>query len=496
MHRKQMAALLLALISSLIAQPCLAELRLPAVLSDGMVVQQKQPIRVWGWADPAAQVTVSLKGRKQRATADSQGRWSVKLPPLKAGGGPLEIQIESSKGDKAAIKDVLVGEVWVCSGQSNMEQGMTMIDNFQQEIAAADYPNIRLLLIPKKAAEAPQENVEASWRPCTPKNVAEGGWGGFSAVAYFFGRKLHKELNVPIGLIESAWGGTESEPWTSPDGMNGEPKLAHLLQQWEAKVSQNPQLKLSPQRPSVLYNAMIAPIVRLPIRGAIWYQGESNVPRAAEYRIVFPNMIQSWRRAWGDPHLPFYFVQIAPFKYTTGLKQWNVTDLALPLLWESQLYTLDHVDHTGMAVIHDVGNVNDIHPRNKLTVGERLANWALEETYDVEGITVSGPIYDDVRFKGDKIEIESFHEGSGLTTRDGKAPTHFEIAGEDHAFHPATVKINSDDTVLVWSDAVKKPKAVRFAWHEDAEPNLTNKEGLPASPFRTDDWPVTTQASP
>ena len=470
-----------------------AALKVPAVFSDHAVLQQREPIQIWGWADPGTTVTVTLADNSATRNIGSDGKWSVILPARKAG-GPYDLKIVSNKGEGLTIKDLLIGEVWVCSGQSNMEMGMTAIDKAQEEIAAANYPNIRLFLIPKKAAETPQTDVEASWKVCTPDAVKEGGWGGFSAAAYFFGRKLHKELNVPVGVIETAWGGTQAEPWTSPEGFKSEPRLAHILQEWESNVSRDEKMRLNPQRPSVLYNAMIAPITRLKVRGAIWYQGESNVPKAWEYRITFPNMIKSWREAFGEKNLPFYFVQIAPFEYSTAFnKAFGVDDTACAELWDSQFYTLKNVKHTGMVVISDVGDIKDIHPKNKQAVGDRLANWALAETYRVFGIQHSGPIYQNMKVKGGAIEVKFFEEGKGLTTRDGAAPTHFQIAGDDKQFHPATVTITDTDVVTVHSDEVKKPVAVRFAWHETAVPNLMNKEGLPASPFRTDDWKLNSQ---
>ena len=464
-----------------------AELKLPAVIGDHMVLQQKQNLRIWGWADPGDKITVTLAGKKAKATTDKDGRWVAKLGKFKAG-GPHELVVSTGDGESRTIQDVLIGEVWVCSGQSNMEWSVKHgIENGENHAAEANHPQIRLFDIANTTADEPRDDVQGQWTPCTPEAMTT-----FSAVGYFFGRKLHQELGVPIGLIGSNWGGTIAEAWTSPEALEREKRLAETVEQLASAGARAANPQANPNRPSVLYNAMIAPITNYAIRGAIWYQGESNVPRAAEYQIAFPTLIKSWRDAWGDRNLPFLYVQIAPFKYSSAFNNaFGVNEYGLPLLWDAQLHTLERVDNVGMVVVHDVGNVDDIHPRNKLVVGERLANWALEDTYDRD-FPVSGPIYDDWEVRGDKIEIEFFHEGAGLATRDGKPPTHFEIAGEDRVFHPATAKINSDDTVLVHSDAVKKPRAVRFAWHETAEPNLINREGLPASPFRTDDWPVDT----
>jgi sialate O-acetylesterase len=463
-----------------------AELRLPTVISDHAVLQRDRPVHIWGWADAGVKVTVRLAGKEGKATAGEDGGWSVKLGRL-AAGGPHELTVETDRGERLIVRDLLVGEVWVCSGQSNMEWSVKHgIDDGEKHAAAADYPRIRLFDIPHTPAEEAQTDAKAAWQICTPESMRE-----FSAIGYFFGRRLYQDLGVPVGLIGSNWGGTEAEPWTDLAALRREKRLAHRLEFWDSVVASDPRARLNPQRPGVLYNGMIAPITPYPARGTIWYQGESNVRRADEYTIAFGTLIESWRRAWGDSKMPFYFVQIAPFKYSTSFnRSFAVTEHALPLLWEQQMRTLDRTPHTGMVVVHDVGNVDDIHPRNKLTVGERLAAIALADTYGRKGLATSGPMYRKSRVKGGMIEVTFRHTGTGLATRDGRPPTHFEIAGEDGVFHPAGATISADDTVCVRSDHVANPKAVRFAWHETAEPNLMNKEGLPASPFRTDDWPV------
>ena len=471
------AVLVLAVVSA-----AAAELRLPAVIGDHMVVQQDKPIRIWGWADAGAKVTVTMAGKSKSTAAGDDGRWSVELPKLKASHEPRQIDIQTSKGDTRTLTNVLVGEVWVCSGQSNMEWSVKLgIADGERHASEANHPRIRLFSIPKTIAEAPARDVQAAWQPCTPETMAP-----FSAVGYFFGRKLQQELDVPIGLIGSNWGGTIVEAWTSPQALANEPRLSATVE--ALKSAPNPQA--NPNRPSVLYNGMIAPIVALPVRGAIWYQGESNVPRAAEYSVAFPTMIKSWRTAWDDKQMPFYFVQIAPFKYATSFNRaFGVNEYGLPVLWDSQLETLARTPNVGMAVIHDVGDVDDIHPRNKQAVGERLAKLALAQTYGKKGIVATGPLYESMKIKGDSVAIKFKHTGSGLATRDGAALSHFQLAGEDRVFYPATAEIDRD-RVIVRSDAVKSPKAVRMGWHETASPNLINKEGLPASPFRSDDWPV------
>lgn len=488
LHRHKTLLLLLCLFVGIPAGPSLAELKLPAILGDGMVVQRDKPIRLWGWSDQLA-VTVRLGLDVKVARPDAKGRWEVQLKALPAG-GPHEITIKPGLEKDVKIKDVLVGEVWVCSGQSNMEWNATPqwgIENNEEEVSAANYPQIRLIDVPNVAAETPQDNFAGQWQACTPQTMRT-----FSAVGYYFGRKLHKELGVPIGLIGSNWGGTEVEPWTSTEGLAAEANLKLHLDLWEKNVATDANLKLSPARPGVLYNGMIAPIVRFPIGGVIWYQGESNTSRAYHYRYAFPALIKSWRTAWGLPDMPFYFVQIAPFNYTKHIPQWKLTAEHCAELWDSQLVTHRSVPHTGMVVIHDVGNVDDIHPRNKKDVGLRLAGWALAQTYGQQGLVFSGPIYKSHKIEGNKAVIEFDHTGSGLETRDGQAPDYFTLAGADEQFKPAQAKIVGH-TIVVTSEQVAQPVAVRFAWHEAAEPNLKNKEGLPASPFRTDRWKLNSQ---
>ena len=508
----RVAALVLATIITTSAH---AELKLPAILSDHMVLQRNNPITIWGWADAGAPVEVSLDKQTKKTKADKDGRWSVELKALKAG-GPLTLSVRSGQ-ETRQVSDILVGEVWVWSGQSNMAWPVSASVNAEQEIAAADFPQIRLIEIPRQARPEPQEDVMATWAACTPETVK-----AFSAVGYFFGRELHQELNVPIGLIGSNYGGTPAEAWTSRGTLEAHDSLEPLLDRWaamrnswdpakakadyeaalanwqaaaeKAKAEGKPAPRqpqppidpsLHPHSPSGLYNAMIAPIEQFTIAGAIWYQGESNVGRAYQYRTIFPTMIRDWRDKFGQPKLPFYFVQIAPFNY-------GANSVACAELWEAQLLTMKKLPNTGMAVINDVGDLKDIHPTNKQVPGHRLALWALAETYGRSDLVHSGPVYTKAQFKGGKAIVHFDHIGSGLATLDGAAPSHFEIAGEDQQFHPATAKIEGK-TIVVTSDAVKEPVAVRYAWIGTAEPNLINKDGLPASPFRTDEWKGVTE---
>lgn len=461
-----------------------AEVRLPNVIGSNMVLQRDAPLPFWGWADPDEKVTVSLGENRASATAGADGRWMVKLAPMKSG-GPHTVTVEGK--NKLELTNVLVGEVWVCSGQSNMQWSVSASDNPQEEIAAANYPSIRLFYVPRVPAGTPQDDVNAHWTECSPETVAN-----FSAVAYFFGRKLHKDLDVPVGLIHTSWGGTRIEPWTTLDGFRSVPSLAKLAEQAEQAhadyVKKAAAAKESGQEPpkhplnnrgasTGLYNGMVHPLVPFAIRGAIWYQGESNRADGLRYEQKMHALINGWRKVWNQGDFPFLYVQLAPFRYRGDVS-------LLPQIWEAQMKVLE-VPNTGMAVTVDIGNITDIHPRNKQDVGKRLALWALAKTYGREGLVYSGPLYKSMQIEGDKIRISFDHVGSGLASRDGQPLTWFTIAGKDGEFVEAQAKVDGHD-VVVWSDELKNPTAVRFGWHQEAEPNLMNKEGLPASPFRTD----------
>jgi sialate O-acetylesterase len=456
--------------SVLLFAPARADVKLPAVFGDHMVLQQQAKLPVWGTADAGEEVTVSIGDRSASAKADENGRWKVTLDALDAG-GPLQMTIKGN--NEIVIKDVLVGEVWVCSGQSNMQWSVAQSANPEEEIANAKHPQIRLLQVARKVANEPQSDIQGHWQVCSPETAA-----GFSAVGYFFGRKLQEELGVPVGLVNSSWGGTIAEAWTSRPTLESDDDFAEILKRAENFNASNPN------QASVLWNGMIAPIVPFAIRGAIWYQGESNVDRAEQYAELFPAMITDWRENWEQGDFPFYFVQLAPYRYG------NKDPRAMAELRESQMAALE-LPNTGMAATVDIGNVKDIHPKNKQEVGRRLALAALAETYGQDDLVYSGPIYQKAEKQGDKIRIHFEHVGGGLVTRDGKAPSDFTIAGEDGEFVPAEATIDGD-TVIVSSDQVKSPAAVRFAWRDDAEPNLMNKDGLPATPFRTDEFKMVT----
>ena len=655
---------LLSLVAILVfAVVARADVRLPAIISDNMVLQQGMKVRIWGSANAGENVTVTFDKKAASTLADAQGRWQVWIGPLNAG-GPSELKVNS-----LTIKNVLVGEVWLCSGQSNMEWPLINTVGGAETIAQANYPEIRLFTVEHHTSETPLSDVEGHWVVATPEDAAH-----FSAVGYFFGRELHQRLKLPIGLINTSWGGTPAEAWTSHDALASSPEMKPILDRYQSSMNALPQtkenyaralaqweeknlyldagnkgealgyadpksstadwskmdlpkqfetagllidgavwfrkevdlpeswagkelvLKLTPiddqdityfngtkvgatgretpnsymvprkyvvpgslvhagrnliavrvfdsageggfsrggamslepaaangdsqeislrgvwdykvelalepkhpdwgtrpeavgvsnqNNPSVLYNAMIAPLVPFAIRGAIWYQGESNAGRAYQYRTLFPLMIRNWRSAWGH-EFPFYFVQLA--NWHANKAEPDESDWAE--LREAQAMTLRE-PQTGMAVTIDIGDENDIHPRNKLDVGRRLAAWALAGTYG-QPVVPSGPLFDRFKIEGNQVRIR-FKHGAGLKTSDGSSLKGFAIAGEDRRFVWADARIDGD-TVIVSSPMVQKPAAVRYGWADNPIANLYNKAGLPASPFRTDDWPGVTAA--
>lgn len=493
-----------------------AEVTLPHVIGSNMVLQRDMQAPIWGWAAPGEEVNITLSAEAEgvepisttTAVADAEGNWQVKLPAM-AAGGPYTLRIKGS--NTLELTNVLFGEVWVCSGQSNMQWSVNASKDNEAEIAVAMYPKIRLFYIPRVPSGLLQKDVEADWYETTPETISN-----FSAVAYYFGRKLYKNLDVPIGLINTSWGGTRIEPWTPPVGLAGVPALAAInkevediqtnyraqlpekmdaIEAWIAEtrkaLENNAQLTQMPDnthplrhqgRPTALYNGMVHPIVPYAIRGALWYQGESNLRDGMLYHEKMKALINGWREVWGQGDFPFYFVQLAPFNYGGR----NASPFFLPQIWEAQTATLA-LPNTGMAVTTDISNLRDIHPRNKQDVGRRLALWALAKDYGRDDVTYSGPLYKSMAVDGDTIRLTFDHVGSGLTSRDEEPLTWFQIAGEDKQFVEAEATIDGD-TVVVSSDAISNPVAVRFGWHQSAEPNLINKEGLPASPFRTDAW--------
>lgn len=503
----------------LLATTLSADIRLPAVIGSHMVIQQDIPIKIWGWAEPGEGISVIFSDQRAQASADSDGLWELQLKAMKAGEGPYRMTITGTQSPPVHLDDILLGEVWICSGQSNMEWQMWKTHSPIPEIQRADFPRIRLFHVPRKVSTYPLEDVEAEWKVCAPQTVRD-----FSAVAYYFGRELHKKLDVPVGLISTRWGGTRIEPWTPIAGFQSVPELQDILEEMQSedeeyrnemkkhlpeqknwlktaesalsggkKIPPQPEILLhpryDPQAPTALYNAMVHPLIRFAIKGAIWYQGESNRNDGLIYAKKMEALINGWRSVWEVGDFPFYFVQLAPYNYGYLLEEEASDTLdfyRLPLIWEAQSNVLK-IPNTGMAVTTDITNLYDIHPRNKKDVGLRLSLWALAKTYGKKDLVYSGPLYKSMTVEGNKIRIRFQHVGSGLISLDDQPLTWFTIASRDRTFYKARAEI-SGDTVLVWSEIVSEPVAVRFGWHQLATPNLGNKEGLPASPFRTDRW--------
>ena len=496
-----------------------AEIRLPHVFGDHMVLQREKPLVIWGWGTPNETVTVQLGSTTQTTQANDRGEWKVILPAMNAG-GPYTLTVSGSS--TVTYSDIMIGEVWLCSGQSNMEFGMGRLANAKEEIAAADHPGIRLLMVENRWTPLPQSDMEGTWKVCTPGAVAEGGWNGFSAVAYFFGRELNQKLGVAVGLIEPDWGGTRIESWTPPEGFAAVPALKdeyervqigdprtelhrqHLqptlaqFDQWLAAARQamNAQGPVPPvpdypdelrtphdlQQATALYNGMIHPLEPFSLRGAIWYQGEANESEGMRYAARMQALVTGWRTRWAEGDFPFYFVQIAPYNYGDNPER-------LAELWEAQTAAAAMIPNAGMAVVNDIGNLKDIHPTDKQDVGHRLALLALARTYGSNDVVDSGPTFKSMAIEGDSIRINFDHVGGGLASRDGKPLNWFEIIDADNGgFVPAAAKIDGDSVVLSAS-GVEHPVAVHFAWSGLAEPNLMNSEGLPAGAFRAGSIP-------
>jgi len=458
-----------------------AEVKLPNIIGSNMVVQREKPIRIWGWADPGERVTVTFGESSQTDTADQNGKWMVELKEQKASNKPQNMLIQGN--NEIVLKNILVGEVWLCSGQSNMQWNMKQSRHGKEEIPKAKNPNIRLFQIGRKVAPVPQDNVPTTWRACSPQTVS-----GFSAVGYHFGEKLHEELDVPIGLIQSAWGGTEIEPWTPLEGFA---KIKELASFKDAVSKLTKESEVDSHTPSAIYNQMIHPLAPLSMRGIIWYQGESNcvLGDTTIYTDKTLAMVSGWRSVFKQGALPFYFVQIAPYVYTSRKEKYEyLTVESLPRFWDAQTACLDKVPNSGMVVVSDItADVNNIHPGNKRDVGDRLARWALAKNYGQKDLVHSGPIFQSMTIEGGNAVLSFEHCGSGLQSFDGKPLSPFMVAGTDKKFVPAQAAIEGN-TVVVSSPDIANPVAVRFAWHETAIGNLGNKEGLPAAPFRTDNW--------
>jgi sialate O-acetylesterase len=454
-----------------------AQITVAKLFTDHVVLQRSQPVPVWGTAASNEKVTVRMNNQLKTAKADNSGKWAVLLDPQPAG-GPYEMTVYDK--DSVVVRDILIGEVWLCSGQSNMEFPLKNAMNADTEMKQASYPEIRQFKVARDQAASPKEEItKGSWSVCTPESA-----GDFTAVGYFFAREIQKRLKVPVGLINSTWGGTMIECWISRGAFEKSNEFKSMIATLP-KISPD---SLSPQNPdeypTTLFNAMINPLIPYGIRGVLWYQGEANASRAYQYRQALPLLISDWRQRWGIGNFPFYLVQLASFEADHGDSEHGSTWAELR---EAQTRTLN-VPNTGIAITTDIGESHDIHPKNKQDVGRRLAAIALNNLYG-QTMQYSGPVFESFRTDSNKILLSFTHTGSGLMARDKYGYLKgFEIAGGDHHFHYAKAYLR-DNQVVVYSDIVPDPQEVRYAWADDpSDANLYNQEGFPAIPFRTDQW--------
>ena len=489
-----------------------ANVSLPDVISDGMVLQQNQKVPIWGQADPGESVTVKFAGQSKTATASADGKWLVKLSPMQANSTAATMIISGK--NTIELKNILVGEVWLVAGQSNMQRLLSETANGDAAIAAADHPLIRLFNVSRQVAFKHAKPPLATWQACSPQSVKE-----FSAAGYYFGVELENELQVPIGLINSSYGGSQAEAWTPVEYLLVSDDLRPTVERKKIWDEERPRVRVeydeaikkwraeadkaiaagarpspSPAVPDALreyriassiYDGMIAPLIPFFIRGAIWYQGESNEARAQQYGILLPTMIRAWRERWGEGNFPFGIIQLPNYRDSKP----EPADEPWSFIREAQRRTALTTANTGLIVTIDIGEAHDIHPRNKLDVGKRMARWALVDVYGRK-MTKSGPMFRGAKITGSKIVLSFDEAGSGLRIRNGDKLDEFAIAGTDHKWFWANAKITGKNTVEVWSPSVAQPLAVRYAFNNNPKhPNLTNETGLAAAPFRTDDWP-------
>ncbi|MFC1574225.1 sialate O-acetylesterase [Candidatus Latescibacterota bacterium] len=494
------------------AFPLAADITLPSVIGENMVIQRDADICLWGWADPGENITVSVDTMSIAVKADSNGEWKVVCGPLKPG-GPIDVTFTGK--NTISLSNVLVGDVWVCSGQSNMEMRVRHCIHADREVADALHRNLRLFQIRNDLSPEPGKDCDGRWDVCRPSTV-----GLFSAAGYYFGRKIMQDIDIPVGLVNASWGGTTVETWMSAGAGKHCPEFRTIQTKWEPALTGKPheilafyrtmalweedvhhvlytgkpvlpfyatppespvKLAFMPHMPSWVFNAMIAPIVPFHIKGVVWYQGESNSGKAYQYRSLFPALIADWRSLWGNHSMPFLYVQLANF----GERDPSPVESSWAELREAQLLTLS-IPNTAMAVAIDIGESDNIHPRNKQEVGRRLALGALKTAYDRD-IVHSGPLYHSMRIDGNRIRLGFTRVGSGLTSKDNGPLIGFAVAGKDRRFVWAQAKIEGDE-VIAWSNDVPYPVAVRYGWSNNPFCTLFNKEELPASPFRTDTW--------
>jgi len=512
-----MRRILFTLAVSLVPAALLAELKLPAIIGDHMVLQQKQADRLWGWDTPGTNISVTFAGQTYNATAAADGRWMVTLAPQPANENPQTLTIQGTS--KRELTDILIGEVWMCSGQSNMGFTLNRDWNGDLEALASNLPNLRLISAPLVGTQELQtdykENDRAHWRPSTPEAALR-----FSAVGFLYGRYLHEILHVPVGLINNAWGGSSAEAWVRRSSLEQDPRFARLMKAttireqqlmsekgkadfdramavWQAAAQKARAEKKTPppapenwmfaqHRPGNIFAGVVYPSLGYGIKGVIWYQGESNAGQAYEYKSLFPFMIEEWRKEQGQGDFPFYWVQLADYmaeKLNPGESSWAE-------LREAQTQTMK-LPNTGQAVIIDLGEGKDIHPRNKHDVAARLVRWALVKDYGLK-MPYRSPEFKSMTVKDNKVVVTLDMFGAALRPFDVTDARGFAICGSDHAWHWATGKIVSKDQVEVWSEDVPSPVAVRYAWADNPVANLFTDDGLPVTPFRTDDLPMST----
>lgn len=499
-----------------VATPAWADIKLAKVFSDHMVLQRGVPVPVWGWGEAGESVSVTLDGQTRSAMTNSVGRWRVTFDKLGLSDDSLNLTARGK--NTVTVSDILVGEVWLCSGQSNMAMTVSRSRDFESEKKSADHPRLRMFTVRSGPATKPQDDCTGEWEVCGPETV-----GGFSATGYFFGRELLNTLEVPIGLINSSVGGTGIEAWTSLDVQEARPELVPMFKAWEDRANsydpesakarfekqlaawmddakkaradgrdapRRPRAPVDPREdrnhPANLFNGKIAPLIPFALRGVLWYQGEHNartVESAELYRHQLPLLIEDWRDRWNQGDIPFAWAQLPNYKKATVEPQ-VVSEWAV--LRESMSRTLS-VPQTGMAVTIDIGEANDIHPKNKQDVGKRLAAWALAKVYQ-QDVPASGPVYSSHKVEEARVVLKFDHLAGGLVVRGSDPLKGFAIAGEDKKWHWASAAI-AGETVVVSHPSITKPLAVRYAWGDNPACNLFNAAGLPTAPFRTDDWP-------